>query len=78
MKNIFLKQLLKITSTALAFAAFSIAVPASALPSPGNSVGGQMIETPGTEDEDGDNEEPGISPMNDKDENNEKITSTLS
>ncbi len=73
MKNIFLKQLLKITSTALVFAAFSIAVPASALPSPDDIVGGQMIETPGMEDEDGDNGEPGISPMSDIDDEDKAL-----
>lgn len=81
MKNSILKQFLKLTATAIACAAFSIAVPAPdvpRLPSPDNIVGGQVIETPGAEDEGDDNEEPGISPMNNKDENNEKITSTLS
>lgn len=79
MKNIILKQFLKLTATAMACAAFSIAVPVPGvpgLPSPDNIIGSQVIEAPENE---GDNdEEPGISPMNNKDENNENITSTLS
>ena len=79
MKNTFLKRLLRLTATAMACAAFSITVPAPeapGLPSPDNIIGGQVIEAP--ENEEGNDEEPGISPMNDKDENNENITSTLS
>ncbi len=79
MKNIILKQFLKLTATAMAYAAFSITVPAPdvpGLPAPDNIIGGQVIEAP--ENEEGNDEEPGISPMNDKDENNENITSTLS
>lgn len=66
MKNSILKQFLKLTATAIACAAFSIAVPAPDvpwLPSPDNIIGSQVIEAPENE---GDNdEEPGISPMND-------------
>ncbi len=47
------------------------------VPSPDDIVGGQVIETPDEEDED-DNWDTGILPLNDKDENNEKISSMLS
>ncbi len=69
MKNIILKQFLKLTTTAMACAAFSIAVPAPdvpGLPSPDNIIGGQIIEAPENEGEN--DEEPGISPMNDIDD----------
>ncbi len=46
------------------------------VPSPDDIVGGQVIETPDEEDED-DNGDTGIL-LNDKDENNEKISSMLS
>ncbi len=69
MKNIILKQFLKLIATAMACAAFSIAVPAPdvpGLPAPDNSIGGQVIEAPENEGEN--DEEPGISPMNDIDD----------
>ena len=49
MKNIILKQFLKLTATAMAYAAFSITVPAPdvpGLPAPDNIIGGQVIEAP--------------------------------
>lgn len=65
MKNNIFRQLLKLTATALACAVILIiGNPTIKFPEPGKIGSGQNIEAP---DRNGENEEPGISPMNDKD-----------
>lgn len=67
MKNNFFKQLLKLTATAVACAAFLIiGNPTTTPPEAGGSSNVQTTEEPDTrEDHD---KEPGISPMNNKEE----------
>lgn len=66
MKNNFLKNLIKLTATALACAVVTISIPSTTPPGPGNTGGDLKIENQGTGE--GSDEEPGISPQNNKDE----------
>lgn len=66
MKNNFLKNLIKLTATALACAVVTISIPSTTPPDSGNTGGDLKIENQGTGE--GGDEEPGISPQNNKDE----------
>lgn len=72
MKNSLLIQLFKLAATVLACAVISSGIPSTTPLGSGNTGGDLIIENQGTGE--GDDEEPGISPQNDKDElKNEKL-----
>lgn len=73
MKNKFLKQLFKLAATVLACAIVSICnLPSTTPPDASNAGSGLKIEKQGSGD--GIDEEPGISPQNDKDKvDNDKL-----
>lgn len=66
MKNNLLKLLFKLTATVLACAIVSISIPSTTPPVPGSTEDG--LETENQERGEGSDEEPGISPQNDKEE----------